>query len=180
MSQLCSRTLQSGTSSRIVTEDFLADSNTNQDILVRFQLEDGRKAITVTSTNTQIIRDGLNAYHGQHEQDINLLRSVIFWLRNNLNYDGVYTAFLLGCLSEEEFEEESEKFTVYEEFVDPIKIAQDIQKMYSLIGVDFDTSDYAGYFKCSQENVMEGLKLLKNNPIFMEKLPQKIIQEIGL
>lgn len=180
MSQLRSRTLQSGTSSSIVAEDFLADGNTDHDLLIRIQSENGFKAITLTSTNTQTIRDGLDTYHNQHKQDINLLRSVIFWLRNNLDYDGVYTAFLLGCLSEEEFEEESEKFTVYEEFVDPIKIAQDIQKMYSLIGVDFDTSDYAGYFKCSQENVMEGLKLLKNNPIFMEKLPQKIIQEICL
>ena len=162
--------------SSLVTEN--SSNNTNQDFLVRYQDKDGIK--TLTTTETQIIRDGLNAYHYQHGQDIVLLRSVILWQRNNIDYNGLYTAFLLGCLSEEEFEEESEKFTIYEEFVDPIKIASDINRIYSLTGVDFDTSDYAGYFKCSQENIMTGLKQLKNNPIFMEKLPKQIISEIVL
>ena len=103
--------------SSLVTEN--SSNNTNQDFLVRYQDKDGIK--TLTTTETQIIRDGLNAYHYQHGQDIVLLRSVILWQRNNIDYNGLYTAFLLGCLSEEEFEEESEKFTIYEEFVDPIK-----------------------------------------------------------
>ncbi len=168
------------TSSTIVPNEFLDGHYSGNDMIYRIFSNNESKSITLLSTSTQTVRDGLNAYYDQHQQEINLLRSVILWQRNNLDYDGVYIAFLLGCLSEEEFQEESEKFTVYEELVDPIKIAQDIQKMYSLIGVDFDTSDYAAYFKCSQENVMEGLKLLKNNPIFKEKLPQIMIQEFGL
>ena len=149
----------STTLSPIMTQDFFQnDDSVNKDLVLRIRLDD--KTCTITSTNTQDMRNDLNRYVFQHSQDIDLLRSVIFWQKRTIDYQALHTAFLLNSLSEEEFEQESDKFTVHQVKIPPEKIAFDIGRIDSLLGLKFDTSDYSDYFQCSQENVMDGLRLL--------------------
>ena len=148
------------TSSPVMTQDFFeSEDSVNKDLVLRIRRLDD-KTCTLTSTNTQAMRNDLNAYVFQHSQDIDLLRSVIFWQKRTIDYQALHTAFLLNSLSEEEFEQESDKFTVHQVKIPPEKIAFDIGRIDSLLGLKFDTSDYSDYFQCSQENVMDGLRLL--------------------
>lgn len=150
--------------------DFLEDDSSDNDMLLRVRPGSEYKTFTVISTNTQTVRDGLNAYFDRHLQDVDLLCSVIVWQKRTIDYQALHTAFLLNSLSEEEFEKESEKFTVYQKNLPPKKIAAVVERIDSLVGINFDTSDYSDYFQCSQENVMEGLRLLPHQH-FLAMLP---------
>ncbi len=152
--------LHTTTLSPVVMQDFLGDIYPENDWIFRVTAGNEYRSISITSTNTRTVRDSLNAYFVQHSQDIDLLCSVIFWQKRTIDYQALHTAFLLDSLSEEEFEQESEKFTVHQKNIPSEKIASVIERLYSLIGIEFDTSDYSDYFQCSQKNVMEGLRLL--------------------
>ena len=151
-------------------KDFFQGSS-DVDQLLRLQIDGRSKTTRITSTSTQIVQDGMNTYFVQYNQNIELLRSVIFWQKRTIDYQALHTAFLMDCLSEDDFEQEAEKFTIYQEDVPPEKIACDVERLYSLIGIDFDTSDYAGFFQCNQQNVMDGLRRL-SNPRFIAMLPE--------
>ncbi|SJM91153.1 hypothetical protein CRENPOLYSF2_2080004 [Crenothrix polyspora] len=148
------------TLSPVMTQDFLSDDYSDSDLFLRVRSEKEYKTFTITSINTQTVRDGLNAYFVQHSQDIDLLCSVIFWQKRTIDYQALHTAFLLDSLSEEGFEQEAEKFTVHQKNIPSEKVASIIERLDSLIGIKLDTSDYSDYFQCSQENVMDGLRLL--------------------
>lgn len=150
---------------------FLEDDFSDNDVLLRVRPGSEYKTFTVISTHTQTVRDGLNAYFDRHLQDVDLLCSVIVWQKRTIDYQALHTAFLLNSLSEEEFEQESEKFTVYQKNVPPKKIASVVERIDSLVGINFDTSDYSDYFQCSQENVIEGLRLLPHHQHFLAMLP---------
>jgi hypothetical protein len=158
------------TSSSVVVQNFLDEGCSDSDVLFRVMLGSERNPVIITSTNTQTVRDGLNTYRVRHLQDVDLLCSVIVWQKRTIDYQALHTAFLLNSLSEEEFEQESEKFTVYQKNVAPEKIAAVIERIDSLVGINFDTSDYSDYFQCNQENVMEGLRLLPHQH-FLAMLP---------
>lgn len=165
--------LLSPTSSHVVA-DFLNDDSMNDgDMLLRVMPEHNFETITITSVKTQTVVDGLNTYLAQHSKNTELLRSVIYWQKRTIDYQALYAAFLLDSLSEEDFEHEAEKFTIHQKRILPEKIAFDIEQLDSLIEIKFDTSDYSDYFKCSQENVMEGLRLLSSEH-FSAMLPASI------
>lgn len=152
--------LRSPTSSTVVPKEFLDGDYFDNDILLRVYSKNGSKSIALTSTSTQTVRDGLNACFDRHRQDINLLCSVIFWQKKTIDYQALHTAFLLNSLSEDEFEQEADKFTVHQKNLPPENIATTVEWLDSLVGIKFDTSDYADYFQCSQQNVIAGLRLL--------------------
>lgn len=155
-----------------ILDSFLGGNHLEGDVLVRCMSQDGAKSFVFASTKTQTVRDGLNKYFDNHQIDISILTSIIVWQKRTVDFQALHTAFLLNSISEEDFESESEKYTLRQRHVDPEQIAFVVDRMHSLLGFSFDTSDYADYFKCTQKNVMEGLKLLPDKHFF-ELLPSK-------
>lgn len=148
------------TLSTIQPEFFSANSSTDNDFLFRLVSGDGFKSYLVTSTQTKVIRDSFNEYVDNHQKDIAILSSVIYWQKRTIDFQALHTAFLLNSITEEGFEQEAEKFAVRQRRIDPETIAVVIDRLDNLLGIDFDTSDYADYFKCTPKNVLEGLRLL--------------------
>jgi len=140
-------------------------ADVDHDVIVRHRTN------SVASMPTQ---DFVNSCRSIFEQDISLLSRVIVWQRRTIEYNALYTAFLLDAMTEEEFEEESEKFLVRKQHVDVSKIASEISRIEKLTGLEFDTSDYAGFFSCSQENVMQGMASLKAQERFLSVLPERL------
>lgn len=151
-------------SSQLVTDGDCHDTD------LIFRVKSDAQSTTVVCTNTQTIQDNFNVYLFRYSQDIELLCSVIFWQKKTIDYQSLHTAFLLNSLSEEDFEQEAEKFIVHQKNVPLEKIASIVERLHTLIGIKFDTSDYSDYFQCSQENVMDGLRLLPDQH-FAEMLP---------
>ncbi len=135
------------------------------DTLVRFRTN------SLVSMPTQ---DFVDSCRSIFQQDISLLSRVIVWQRRTIEYNALYTAFLLDAMTEEEFEEESDKFLVRKQHVDVSQIKSEISRIETLTGLEFDTSDYPGFFSCSQENVMQGMALLKDHERFLSVLPERL------
>ena len=104
--------LHKSTSSTVVMQDPLDDTCPGSDRLFRIMTKN--RTVTIASTETQTVQDSLNMYLARHSQDVDLLCSVIFWQKRTIDYQALHTAFLLDSLSEEEFEQEAEKFTVHQ------------------------------------------------------------------
>lgn len=161
------------TSSPVFSEgnlDGLVTSATEHDYFMRVKLDGQLRTTSTYITKTKDVYAGLNEYYNRNWHDISLLSSVIYWQKKNIDYQALYTAFLLDTLSEEDFEKEAEKFAVRQKEVQPELIAAFVERLDSLIGLKLDTSDYADYFQCSQNNVITGLSKL-NNPHFSALLP---------
>jgi hypothetical protein len=153
----------STTSSLGVQKYFLGEEPSEVDLIFRMRSIGQSQPFHVVCTKTKTIQDGLDSCFYRYSQDVELLCSIILWQKKTIDYQALYTAFLLNSLSEEEFEEEAEKFTVHHNDVPPEKIAFEVERLDSLIGIKFDTSDYADYFQCSQQNVMAGLRLIPHS-----------------
>jgi hypothetical protein len=159
------------TSSPLITGTLDNDSE-GVDLLFRIRMNGGvLNSFDVAGVKTQTIKDGLNSFYFQYQKDISLLSSVIYWQKRTIEYQATYAAFLLGSLSDDEFEKESINFTYHQKAIPPEHIASVVNRIDSLTGLKFDTSDYSSYFKCSQSNVMEGFKLLESNGYFSALLP---------
>lgn len=164
------------TFSQVVLQD-IQDSNVPAgDMLFRVWSDSQYKTVRIASASTQTVLDNFNGYLARTSQDIDLLRSVIYWQKKTIDYQALHTAFLLNSISEEDFEMESEKFAVRQKEIQPALIASVIERMDSLIGIPFDTSDYSDFFKCSQENVVAGLRLLPQHN-FVAMLPSPVAEE---
>ncbi len=159
------------TASPVVTDDFFKSDLGGVDVVFRFQGSAHLKTVKVSATNTRTIRDGVSAFMKHHRDDLDLLKSVIYWQKKTIDFQALHAAFLLGSMSEEAFEEESDKFVTTQVDVDPVQVASVVERLDSLIGIPFDTSDYASFFQCSQENVMAGLRRLTHHPHFVAMLP---------
>lgn len=162
--------VSSATSSLVVTPDSLGLRFPDVDLLLHVKSNHQIKSFNVTATPTQLVRDGFNAYFARCSEDISMLCSVIFWQKKTIDFQALHTALLLNSVSEDEFQKEAEKFIVHQKDVPPEVVASVVERIDSLIGFKFDTSDYADYFQCTQENVVAGLRLLPH-PDFAEMLP---------
>ncbi len=154
--------IKSLSSSTLITKNFLDGEYSDDDRLLRVCSDNGTKLVILNSTSTKTVRDSLSAYIDRHTKDTGLLCSVIFWQKRTIDFQALHTAFLLNSLSEEEFEQEADKFAVHQKDLPPEMIASVVERLDALIGIKFDTSDYADYFQCSQKNVLAGLQLLPN------------------
>jgi hypothetical protein len=158
------------TTSPVLSGNFFGGDYHGSDILVRLFQEKQSGAMQVLSTSTQMVRDGFENFYSQYVSDIGLLRSVIFWQKRTIDYQALHTAFLLNAMSEEDFELESQKFVAHQKAIDAHEIATTVERLDHLVGMHLDTSDYADYFQCTQENVLDGLRHLPHSK-FLALLP---------
>lgn len=78
-----------------------------------------------------------------------------------LEFDGYYISYLLGHLSEEEFEEISKTF-VSEIQDTPLEILKDkVRVLHALRGHDITIREMAQYLHCDEDAIMNALRLLQ-------------------
>jgi hypothetical protein len=158
------------------SDNFFGEDLQCGDILLRVTSDNEFKTYSVASTKTQIVRDGLSALNDEYQRNTELLCALIFWQKRTIDFQALHAAFLMNSISEEEFESEAEKFTVCQYEVSPQFIASIIEKLNELVGIKFDTSDYADFFHCSQQNVLDSLKLLSPRSHFAAMLPSAVTE----
>ncbi len=90
------------------------------------------------------------------------LVEVILSQKKLLDYNGVYNAFLLDQLSEEEFEQEAKTFIYKPASIDPKKLSIKIEILYNYTKIDYSTSELSNIFHCDIDNVEESIKIITN------------------
>ena len=120
------------------------------------------RVVTTTAQGTQFFSCQtsqfaavFNSFIAQKDDDIATLKRIASWQKRRLDYQSVYSAYLLEAIDEEEFIAEAEKFATEYNKVDFAKISSGIQQIQRLLDFEFDYSDYADYFGVEIGDVIE-------------------------
>jgi len=88
------------------------------------------------------------------------LKEVILSQRKSLQYQGVYNAFVLGQLSEEEFDSAAKKFSYKPKSADICLLSSKISILFDATQIDYSPSELADLFQCNSNDISKAIHLL--------------------
>jgi len=94
-----------------------------------------------------------------------VLVEVIKKQKEMINYNGFYTSFLLGQITEENFDKIDEDFACSIELCDDSEIEEKTLLLLSETGLEFSTSDLSYFWGCSDEQIDAVLNKLENEKL---------------
>jgi hypothetical protein len=100
----------------------------------------------------------LNVWAFEKERDISELKSVVLWQKKCLTYQSIYSAFLLGILTEEEFEHDSEEYTSDIRDVTKEEILSTVDRLNRLLEFKFTVFDFANYLQTDPSVVSDAIE----------------------
>lgn len=100
---------------------------------------------------------------------INTLIEVIQSQKRLIEYNSYYNAFLLGQLSEEEFEKISDKFTYKPKKILAQQLKAKIHCLKNLTQINFTPCELAEIFQCASSSVTNILTSQKSNNVISTK-----------
>ncbi len=93
------------------------------------------------------------------------LVEVILSQKRSLDYNGFYNAFLMGQLSEDEFEKIAQKFTYLPKTIDTITLSSKVNILFDLTNIDYSISELADIFQCNSNSIATAIQLITNNKL---------------
>lgn len=108
-------------------------------------------------------------YLNEKEEDIAALKIIANWQHRQIDYQSVYTAFLLGALTEEEFEIESEPFVSQFKEIPTFKLAKILKRLDTVLDFKLSPSEYSEYLEV-EPNAIEKAEALIAAGIFDDAL----------
>ncbi len=130
------------------------------DRIVRYVTTTANFGMPVGSWRTQDVMKRFQTLLNDKDEAIECLKSVAVWQKHRLDYQAVYNAYLLEAIDEDEFIEESERFSRDCKQIAPALIADRITKISGLLSFNLGPTDYADYFGVEVDAVKEASKLL--------------------
>lgn len=91
------------------------------------------------------------------------LVEVILSQKKSLDYNGFYSAFLMGQLSEEEFSTIVNKFTYDQKVIDINILTSKVNILLDLTGIDYSPSELADIFQCNNTDIAIAITLITGN-----------------
>jgi hypothetical protein len=110
-------------------------------------------------------RGKLVSWFVEKERDIFELKSVTKWQKKCLDYQSVYNAYLLGSLTEEEFETDSDEYTSDIREISTEEILATINRLNKLLDFKLTASDFASYLQTDTSVVSDAIESIN------EKIP---------
>ena len=92
---------------------------------------------------------------------LSILLDIIKEQGRQLEFDGYYISYLLGSLTQEEFEETAKTFITEPKATTPEAIMDRVQMLYTLRGHDISIREMAQYLHSDEETVVKALQLLQ-------------------
>lgn len=108
----------------------------------------------------------------QSDQAISRLKSITKWQKHRLDYQAVYSAYLLGAMNEEEFMKEADNYaTEYQE--KPISaVLDEIKEIQMLLDFEMSPSDFSDYLGIEQHVISNALSFSENESLTSEVASQ--------
>ena len=119
---------------------------------------------TVYSWDTNEVQTVLMAWRLEYQQDIDALKQVTKAQRKHIDYQAVYSAFLIGAISEDEFEQESETYVAEERFVPVEILAPIVSRVNRLLDFEISNNELAEYLEVDSDSISAALQLLEDSP----------------
>lgn len=133
------------------------------DHMIRLSTDSQTQSLVTYRWNTSEFMHGVVSWANQRTEEVELLTSFAVWQRRKLDYDGVYAAWLLEAISEEEFVEEASKFAVVLGEQDPETVVEVANKLVSLLPFELTTADLAEFLRTEPRAVLEAIASSDNS-----------------
>lgn len=127
------------------------------DQMFRLSTDSMSQSLVSQTWRTADFMHGAVVWANQRSEEINLLTDFAAWQKQKLDYDGVYNAWLLEAISEEEFVEEAAKFAVVLREPDPERVVDLANKLVSLLPFELTTADLAEFFQTEPRSVLQAI-----------------------
>lgn len=112
---------------------------------------------------TNQFASALHALLAQKDADIFLLKDIAKWQKKRLDYQGIYNAYLLEAIDEDEFVAEADKYATEFKTAIPEQIRDGMIHINGLLGFQLDQSDFADYFGVEVNDVILATNLLNSD-----------------
>lgn len=131
--------------------------------------ENSLKYCNLTAIDTKSIESRFKATRSNFEFTISVLREVVISQKKLLDYNGIYSAYLMNHISEDDFYEEAEKYSYDPLEVDPQELANKISCLFEETGIEYAESELKSLFNCSESSLKESLVAVIKNKSFFNK-----------
>jgi hypothetical protein len=135
-------------------------SASDHDLVLRVVVGASSKSFDIAAWKTVDFQAALQSIITSKDAAIGSLKAITNWQKHRLDYQAVYNAYLLGSIEEDEFVEESDKFSTDYKHIEPVLIAAAIQKYSTLLDFTLSPADYADFFGVELTAVMTAVSLL--------------------
>lgn len=119
--------------------------------------------IEFSVTETEKFKSHFGNIFGYFKIVKDTLKEVILSQKKSLEYHGVYNAFLMGQMSENEFEEIAKKFTYRPKSISTKKLSSKINVLFNITQIDYSPSELADIFRCNMDDVITAIHLISGN-----------------
>lgn len=149
----------------ILAYDNITDANDH----IHRVISDRRNVIVAhgsmpTSTFVKCVHELLN----RKNDVVDTLRGIVHWQKRRLDYQAIYSAYLLGAIGEKEFEEDSEEFSNEIRNISFDDLVSAISKIRRATDLDFATADFADYFSAEASSIIPAIEAVDSMKIELE------------
>ena len=148
-----------------LTQEINPDASApNIDYLIRMY-GPSREEIKFVITGTEKFKRHFGSVFDYFKFVNDTLVEVIVSQKRSLDYNGFYNAFLMGQLSEEEFEIIAQKFTYIPRTIDTVTLSSKVNILFDLTNIDYSIAELADIFQCNNNTVTTAVQLITNNKL---------------
>ncbi|HGL6721637.1 hypothetical protein NTJ56_05675 [Burkholderia contaminans] len=152
----------------------------NVDHLIRISTDLKTHSLTAQVWETKEIAAKFNRLIAERAHELKLVVDFAAWQKRKIDYDGIYQAFLLDAITDDQFMEESERFAVEIAKRDPRFIAEAADKLAELLPFELSASDLAEFFSCEQRDVLAAIaSKWSHSKKLKELLPDNLLHGEG-
>lgn len=127
--------------------------------------DNSTKEINVGFFDMRKVEDRWKMWSTWKDQQIKTLATVIRSQQRLLEYNSYYSAFLLGQLTEDDFQKAAAKFAYKQEQCDVNELTYRIGWLTHLTDLDFSVSDLAEIFQCNQDVIRQAISDIERERI---------------
>jgi hypothetical protein len=126
----------------------------------RIAVNTSTRSVFIQSWKTAELNSHLDLWRADKDRDIEALKIVANWQRKYINYQAVYSAYLIGAINEQQFEAEAEEYVSGAARIEPKLIAPLISRLHRLLDFKLNDNEIAEYLEVDLDSVTKALDLL--------------------
>lgn len=129
-----------------------------EDTLTRTIVDGVTQSIYSASWPTAEVNKGIEWYLSKRNEDVSVLQKYAKWQRKYIDFQATYAAFLLGAISEDEFETDSQQYAPNIREIATDELIPKIEHLAELLDFDLRASELAEYFETEQSIANKALE----------------------
>jgi precorrin-6B methylase 1 len=118
---------------------------------------------SIQSWDTNIVNIQIAQWCADQSRNVEILKTVVKAQHRQIQYQSYHTAYVMGSLSEADFETESDAFVCEQLTMEPSAVADVVSRLDQLLELKFEDSELAEYFQIELASVIEGRSLAQSH-----------------